>query len=121
MAQLITKFGYLKDNKTRSRGGYAKYIATREGVEAPGVEGYMEYMATRPRAERLGSHGLFTTAGEQVKLRELQEQMEALPEIPREFAIDMFNQLVEKIVPISNTELTYRLKCGLELKEVIHQ
>ena len=24
MAQLVTKFGYLKDNKTRSRGGYAK-------------------------------------------------------------------------------------------------
>ena len=42
MAQLITKFGYLKDNKTRSRGGYAKYIATREGVESSGVEGYME-------------------------------------------------------------------------------
>ena len=40
MAQLITKFGYLKDNKTRSRGGYARYIATREGVETPGVEGY---------------------------------------------------------------------------------
>ena len=39
MAQLITKFGYLKDNKTRSRGGYAKYIATREGVEPSGVEG----------------------------------------------------------------------------------
>ena len=46
MAQLITKFGYLKDNKTRSRGGYAKYIATREGVEAPGVEGYMESAAS---------------------------------------------------------------------------
>ena len=39
MALLITKFGYLKDNKTRSRGGYAKYIATREGAESPGVEG----------------------------------------------------------------------------------
>ena len=67
MAQLITKFGYLKDNKTRSRGGYAKYITTREGVEAPGVEGYM---ATRPRAERLGSHGLFTTAGKPVVRRD---------------------------------------------------
>ena len=31
MAQLGTKFGYLKSGK--SRGGYAKYIATREGVE----------------------------------------------------------------------------------------
>ena len=66
MAQLITKFGYLKDNKARSRGGYAKYIATREGVEAPGVEGYLKYMGTRPRVEKQGSHGLFTTAGEPV-------------------------------------------------------
>lgn len=31
MAQLGTKFGYLKSGK--SRGGYAKYIATREGAE----------------------------------------------------------------------------------------
>ena len=71
MALLITKFGYLKDNKTRSRGGYAKYIATREGTESPGVEGYMAYMATRPRAERLGTHGLFTTAGEPVVLAQV--------------------------------------------------
>ena len=77
MAQLITKFGYLKDNKTRSRGGYAKYIATREGVEAPGVEGYMEYMATRPRAERLGSHGLFTTAGKPVVLSQVAKELDA--------------------------------------------
>ena len=75
MAQLITKFGYLKDNKTRSRGGYAKYIATREGVEAPGVEGYMEYMATRPRAERLGSHGLFTAAGKPVVLSQVAKEL----------------------------------------------
>ena len=39
MAQLITKFGYLKDNKTRSRGGYAKYIATRKGWSPPGWRG----------------------------------------------------------------------------------
>ena len=30
MAQIIAKFGYLKG---KSRGGYAKYIATREGAE----------------------------------------------------------------------------------------
>ena len=77
MAQLITKFGYLKDNKTRSRGGYARYIATREGVETPGVEGYMEYMATRPRAERLGTHGLFTTAGEPVALSRVALELDA--------------------------------------------
>lgn len=76
MAQLITKFGYLKDNKARSRGGYAKYIATREGVEAPGVEGYMEYMATRPRAEHLGRHGLFTVAGEPVVLSQVAKELD---------------------------------------------
>ncbi len=77
MAQLITKFGYLKDNKTRSRGGCARYIATREGAENPGVEGYMEYMATRPRAERLGSHGLFTTAGMPVVLSQVAKELDA--------------------------------------------
>ncbi len=33
MAKLITKFKYLKPSDKRSPGGYAKYIATREGVE----------------------------------------------------------------------------------------
>ena len=55
------------------------------------------------------------------KLRDLQEQLAALPEVPWEFDIDLFDQLVEKIVPISNTELFFKLKCGLELKEVIPQ
>ena len=53
------------------------------------------------------------------KLRELQRQLESLPEIPWEFDIDQFNQLVEKIVPISKMELLFKLKCGLELKEVL--
>lgn len=53
------------------------------------------------------------------KLRELQDTLDALPEIPWEFDIDLFDQLVEKIVPISNTELLFKLKCGLELKEVL--
>ena len=55
------------------------------------------------------------------KLRELQRQLESLPEIPWEFEISQFDQLVEKIVPISNTELLFKLKCGLELKEVVPQ
>lgn len=33
MARLVTKFKYLKPNRNVSAGGYAKYIATREGVE----------------------------------------------------------------------------------------
>ncbi len=55
------------------------------------------------------------------KLRELQDTLAALPEIPWEFDMDLFDQLVEKIVPISNTELLFKLKCGLELKEVPRQ
>ena len=33
MARIVTKFKYLKPNRKVSVGGYAKYIATREGVE----------------------------------------------------------------------------------------
>ena len=33
MARLITKFKYLKPNSNKDSGGYARYIATREGVE----------------------------------------------------------------------------------------
>ena len=33
MARIVTKFKYLKPNRKVSTGGYAKYIATREGVE----------------------------------------------------------------------------------------
>ena len=55
------------------------------------------------------------------KLRALQDTLAALPEIPWEFDMDLFDQLVEKIVPVSSTELLFKLKCGLELKEVIPQ
>jgi len=33
MPRLVTKFKYMKPGKGKSAGGYAKYIATREGVE----------------------------------------------------------------------------------------
>ena len=55
------------------------------------------------------------------KLRKLQRQLESLPEIPWEFEISLFDQFVEIIAPISNTELLFKLKCGLELKEAIPQ
>ena len=53
------------------------------------------------------------------KLRKLQDTLATLPEIPWEFDIALFDQLVEKIVPVSNTELLFKLKCGLELREVL--
>ena len=33
MPRIVTKFKYMKPGKGKSAGGYAKYIATREGVE----------------------------------------------------------------------------------------
>ena len=33
MAKIVTKFKYLKPDRKQSAGGYARYIATREGVE----------------------------------------------------------------------------------------
>ena len=54
MARLIVKSPYIKNGGGGGgAGGYAKYIATRDGVELL-PSGYMEYMA-----ERLRSHGLF--------------------------------------------------------------
>lgn len=50
MAGLIVKSPYIKGG---GRGGYLKYIGTRDGVELL-PSGYMEYMSGRPR-----SHGLF--------------------------------------------------------------
>lgn len=52
MARLVTKFKYLKPNREISAGGYAKYIATREGVEmidesqkyAPATVGQKEFI-----------------------------------------------------------------------------
>lgn len=136
MAKLITKFKYLKPNRKISAGGYARYIATREGVEliddskkyAPATEkqkkliekvlndfpecedmfeykdylteqtlgsaseflsrvmedygyeiegrkAYASYIALRPRAERIGSHGLFTNDGVEVKLSKVEEEL----------------------------------------------
>ena len=53
MARLIVKSPYIKGG---GKGGYAKYIATRDGVEMveQRPDCYMKYMAERPR-----SHGLF--------------------------------------------------------------
>lgn len=63
MTGLIQKSGYIKPGS--GGGHYARYIATREGVElaeAPQLShqggGYLDYMAQRPR-----SHGLFSADG----------------------------------------------------------
>ncbi len=71
MAKFITKFRYLKPTKKRKAGGYATYIATREGVEKlPQEKTYADYIATRPR-----SQGLFTDAGKEINLRQLSKEL----------------------------------------------
>ena len=71
MAKLITKFRYLKTSRKRKAGGYATYIATREGVEKlPQEKTYADYIATRPR-----SQGLFTDAGKEINLRQLSKEL----------------------------------------------
>ncbi len=71
MAKLITKFRYLKPTKKRKAGGYATYIATREGVEKlPQEKTYADYIATRPR-----SHGLFSDEGVEINLRQLSREL----------------------------------------------
>ena len=72
MAKLITKFRYLKPTKKRKAGGYATYIATREGVEKLPQEQktYADYMATRPR-----SQGVFTDEGKDINLRQLSREL----------------------------------------------
>ena len=72
MAKLITKFRYLKPTKKRKAGGYASYIATREGVEKLPQEQktYADYIATRPR-----SQGLFSDEGVEINLRQLSREL----------------------------------------------
>ena len=71
MAKLITKFRYLKPTEKRKAGGYATYIATREGVEKlPQEKTYADYIATRPR-----SQGLFTDEGREINLRQLSKEL----------------------------------------------
>ena len=71
MAKLVTKFRYLKPGERRKAGGYATYIATREGVEKlPQEKTYADYIATRPR-----SQGLFSDEGVEINLRQLSREL----------------------------------------------
>ncbi|WP_298035237.1 MobP3 family relaxase [uncultured Dysosmobacter sp.] len=80
--QLATKFKFLKPDARGGRGGYAKYIATREGVEkiqGASLHAYADYIALRPGAERTGRHGLFTNAGEEVILEKVSKELNDHP------------------------------------------
>ncbi len=77
MARLILKAPYYKPgHKTesgKSRGGYAEYIATREGVEIlrGGMLGYI--------GERQGSNGLFSDEGEKINLSAIRREIDEHP------------------------------------------
>ena len=67
MARLIFKAPYYKPKSKVSRGGYAKYIATRDGVELlrSGMADYIN--------ERKGSNGLFSDEGVVINLSQIEQ------------------------------------------------
>ena len=77
MARLIFKAPYYKPGHRtesgKSRGGYAEYIATREGVEIlrGGMLGYI--------GERQGSNGLFSDEGEKINLSAISREIDEHP------------------------------------------
>lgn len=78
MARLILKAPYYKPRSKapagKTRGGYANYIATREGVEILPRGGMVGYVG-----ERRGSNGLFSDDGHDIVLSKIQEEMDAHP------------------------------------------
>lgn len=71
MPKLITKFKYLKPGA--NAGKYAKYIATRAGVEKI-QSTYADYIATRPR-----SYGLFSGEGVDLTLAHVSRALNEHP------------------------------------------
>jgi len=52
-------------------------------------------------------------------IEHLQAQINGWPEIPAEFSIELFDSIVEKIIPTDKGVLKFRLHCGLEFVEVV--
>ena len=71
MPKLITKFKYIKPGE--NAGKYAKYIATREGVEKIQPT-YADYIAQRPR-----SSGLFSSEGADLTLAHVSQALNEHP------------------------------------------
>ena len=61
MAKLVTKFKYLKPNRKVSAGGYAKYIATREGVEKAGLKNCMTFGMSKRKIQSAPTQMKFLT------------------------------------------------------------
>ena len=75
MAKLIFKAPYyLPVSRTpegKTRGGFAKYIATRDGVEILSRSGMAEYMDARQ-----GSHGMFSDEGVQIDMQKICDEVD---------------------------------------------
>lgn len=78
MAGLILKAPYYLPKSTPknggTRGGYAEYISTREGVEVLPRGGMADYVG-----ERRGSHGLFTDEGVPIVLSQVKAEIDDHP------------------------------------------
>jgi len=77
MAKLIFKAPYYspvaKTPEGKTRGGYASYIATRDGVEIISRSGMAEYMGARK-----GSHGLFSDEGVAIDIKKVCADVDAV-------------------------------------------
>ena len=95
MAKIIVKAPFYKPGHRtesgQSRGGYAHYIGTREGVEflRSGMAGYI--------GERRGSHGLFSDAGEDVSLSKISEEIDNHPGNVWGFIISLKREDAERV------------------------
>ena len=76
MSRVVVKVKYHNPHTaSKSIGGYAEYIAKREGVELRNQDKdrtedttYADYIATRPGVEKRGSHGLFSIEDRPISL-----------------------------------------------------
>ena len=95
MAKIIVKAPFYKPGhkteKGQSRGGYAQYIGTREGVEIlrSGMAGYI--------GERRGSHGLFSDEGVDVSLSKISEEIDNHPGNVWGFIVSLKREDAERV------------------------
>ena len=95
MAKIIVKAPFYKPGHTtesgQSRGCYAHYIGTREGVEIlrSGMAGYI--------GERRGSHGLFSDEGVDVSLSKISEEIDNHPGNVWGFIISLKREDAERV------------------------
>ena len=95
MAKIIVKAPFYKPGHRtesgQSRGGYAHYIGTREGVEIlrSGMAGYI--------GERRGSHGLFSDEGVDVSLSKISEEIDNHPGNVWGFIVSLKREDAERV------------------------